>query len=759
MKYAALVLAALLLTMSCSAPPLAQEKQKPNEDSPWQDRAKAADLEDADIKRLERDKVLVTNQTFKQSFQAYIGSELPVFITSDAVLNGFHVLFEESILRLETANARQVRPVLLKIWEGLKEAGKDIKGKPELLKAAQFRAKAVIAVALKLYGEKVELPKDIDEAAEEQVKLILAGSGTGKPKWLGEPDAGFMAIDYARFTPRGFYTRNEALQKHFRALSWLQAISFRVEKDEELIAVLLLGETVTYARWHPDYYAGQRFAAVWRCYKAILGGGDDLDLVDLQTDTQTVRYDLEGDDLEEQRKELLQRACGRDEASINDQLRFLPDDPRAAAEPQYRIVSAYRLPDAVLFGRTTDPRRFTRPQPTGLEVAALLGSKFAANELKGENGTKLRETIEAAKPLIQTSSIYSGYLNCLSALVDEPESDAPKFLGGEAWHAKQCNALLAGWAQMRHTFALQSKMNRLYMGMRRNPPGFVEPEPEFFSRLSTLLEAAETWLEKAGALQPDASEVVQSLRDYAALVKRLKLEEGLDKAYEKMIGDEYDTFDRGLTTLSMLAKLDISGDGDKEQGKKIAATAAKAEEIATQLETGDYKDTASLEVVLRENGADLRPQWESLRQIVRRLESLAHKQLRKVEFSETEQRFLLGFGKQLAGVMLYGGNSWLTPRDDSPRTAGVFNNPNTSDRLHVGIDRARAIYVLYPWDGKEILCRGAVMPYHEFTSKEPLTDAAFKALLDSDKRPKVPEWSKKFVWDKGLGAAQFLKDH
>jgi len=144
---------------------------------------------------------------------------------------------------------------------------------------------------------------------------------------------------------------------------------------------------------------------------------------------------------------------------------------------------------------------------------------------------------------------------------------------------------------------------------------------------------------------------------------------------------------------------------------------------------------------------------------VRRLESLAHKQLRKVEFSETEQRFLLGFGKQLAGVMLYGGNSWLTPRDDSPRTAGVFNNPNTSERLHVGIDRARAIYVLFPWDGKEILCRGAVMPYHEFTSKEPLTDAAFKALLDSDKRPKVPEWSKKFVWDKGLGAAQFLKDH
>jgi hypothetical protein len=65
----------------------------------------------------------------------------------------------------------------------------------------------------------------------------LAGAvaqGAEKPAWLGPPDAGFSQIDYTRFKPRGFYTQSETLQRYFRAVAWLQAIPFRVEKDEEL---------------------------------------------------------------------------------------------------------------------------------------------------------------------------------------------------------------------------------------------------------------------------------------------------------------------------------------------------------------------------------------------------------------------------------------------------------------------------------------------------------------------------------------------
>ena len=49
------------------------------------------------------------NETFKQVFSAYIGSPLPVFVTSDSVLNAYHVLLEESIRRMETARARDLK--------------------------------------------------------------------------------------------------------------------------------------------------------------------------------------------------------------------------------------------------------------------------------------------------------------------------------------------------------------------------------------------------------------------------------------------------------------------------------------------------------------------------------------------------------------------------------------------------------------------------------------------------------------------------
>jgi hypothetical protein len=45
-------------------------------------------------------------------------------------------------------------------------------------------------------------------------------------------------------------------------------------------------------------------------------------------------------------------------------------------------------------------------------------------------------------------------------------------------------------------------------------------------------------------------------------------------------------------------------------------------------------------------------------------------------------------------------------------------------------------------NGKEILCRGSVLPYQEFTHAERLTDGEWKSLLNSPQRPETPKWLK-----------------
>jgi hypothetical protein len=48
--------------------------------------------------------------------------------------------------------------------------------------------------------------------------------------------------------------------------------------------------------------------------------------------------------------------------------------------------------------------------------------------------------------------------------------------------------------------------------------------------------------------------------------------------------------------------------------------------------------------------------------------------------------------------------------------------------------------VLYPWKGKEILCRGAIIPFHSELSDAHLSDKEWRARLDTAKPPDSPDW-------------------
>jgi hypothetical protein len=91
-----------------------------------------------------------------------------------------------------------------------------------------------------------------------------------------------------------------------------------------------------------------------------------------------------------------------------------------------------------------------------------------------------------------------------------------------------------------------------------------------------------------------------------------------------------------------------------------------------------------------------------------------------------------------AGIMFYDGPSCHDPKVDAPPLADVHSQRGKV--LEVGIGRPRVIWVVYPWKGNDVLCRGAVLPYHEFASADRLTDKEWVKLLDSSNAPEQPEW-------------------
>ena len=743
-----IIISSLLLTFFFSSFSVCAENISKSESKiQWIKTAEKAKLSKPDIEKLKKQKVLMTNETYKQVFEPYIEGNIPLFITSDSLLNAYHVLFEESILRLEKANTKRLSKILKIAWDNLQNVDKGIKGDSDLIKPAKKRALIIVGVSLKLMGDKsLKCDKDIEKIIDKEVKKIEKGTGSGKPKWLGKPDPGFLAIDYSRYKPRGFYTRNDKLKKYFRTVSWLQSIPFRLKNDEEFLSILMLGYSIN----KKVYYEKRRMIhSYFDCYRQFIGDKDDWDLeFASKQSTGLNKADLNSGYLENLRKKLTADLHKSGDAPrINDQIRFMPENTEKPAEVGFRIISAYRTPDSIMFFRTTGEIEFSRAFPTGLEVCAALGSQYAAKKLVYKDKKKLLKKIEECKVLFKGDSLYLDYLNCLKALLDKPQQDAPAFMKGDAWKIKSLQTVLASWAQMRHTWALQAKQAAFYAGGAELPPGFVEPDPEFYLRMNLLAKKTRKLLGRAGVFIKDTDIYAQDIREAIALLNHFDIKNSPEIEVEKLTGYEKNLY---FLVQELIASQKIEANY-KDSKKYWTEAIEKLNRIADDFEKGKtLKDERAMSR-LEMRAQKIEPSWKELEELCTRLESLSHKELRGVKLSKVDQSFILGYGTRLAGIMLYGGNSYLTPRDDAPRIVDVFSNPNTNEYLEVGISRARALYVLYPFKGKEILCRGAVLPYYEFISKKRYNDKEWKNLLTTDKRPSIPLWLNPIVWSKGIG--------
>jgi hypothetical protein len=716
-----------------------------------------------ELEQLTREKILVTRRAYRQIFEPYINPSTPLFITSDAVIHAFHVLFKESISRHEETNAEKLRDILKMVWARIKPQKESPTGKPaddsiskdqqkkaeysdpdqnfqELRRAAKARVRIVIAVAIKLLGDTpMGLDARLGSIVDDEVERVISADGTRMPEWITTASPGFAGIDYSRFRPRGFYNRTELLRRYFRAVSWLQSIPFRTDKDEELLAIFMLGKTL--ARSYAGDYSKRLEIEQWfRCYNDLIGQRDDWDLLmasqivrSRPTDLNTVRQYLSK-----------LRAEDKKDSKISDQLSVLPETATESASAEFRIISAHRTPDAILFQRTTSLPDFNRAWPTGLEICAVLGSEFAdqllAAQVPGASRAAMLRSINDSKKYFETESFYNQYLNSMAALLDQAEPDAPAFINSKSWKTKSCNTALSGWSQIRHTWTLQAKQTVHTLGgdLENLPSGFVEPEPEFFARMGELVDRTKDLFTRCGAFEPSRDLVANDLRAFAGLVKEKKYPLD-DQVPVELSSEEISIIDRSIMTLSALAFRHYSTEDLLRHRQDVSAQLL---DFADDVEEGVYDDDPAFQALVLENNIDIKYLWDSLNEICRMLEVLAHKQLRGVAFSKRENYFLDDFGERLAAIMLYGGDSYRNPRDDAPSAVDIYHNPALGGYFHIGIARPREFLVLYPYQGREITCRGAVMPYYEFISTTRMTDTEWQKRLDSDERPENPDWLK-----------------
>lgn len=487
----------------------------------------------SESKKLAKDKLLVSTREIKQSFSAYLGHWPPNFITSDAILNAYHVLFEETLRRQEELNAAGLRRFCTEDWALLATIDRMYAGDTDAIKAAQQRARFVLGVAVKLLDEDIQkAPEPLRKAIETEAALIEKAEGHHKPSMLGPPEPDFVAFDYTLFKPVGFYANAPRLQRYFRALRWLQLVPFRLARREELLAFHMLEQSIELPMvWKED--ASGNLTRRELIDKNLLPEGAGLDAYErlsqfpldrdrflnrlgaepAHAEIRDVRladeteFPVKIDDAFFRKHAEEMRERPSPEASepvvVNDRIR--EGSPKSSS-PDVRVLSAICLPEdaalaAVARLKAGEPSAKRSP---GLEFATWLGMPAAKSRLREQAGdaeiavlAKLpperypyADEKDSSKPWWSVlpenwgSSLlqYRAALGCLA----ENDPRAPAFMQSKTWEMKTLQTVAASWAQERHAWSLQVMPEVYFLKAPSMPQGFIEPVPAFFMRMSHL---------------------------------------------------------------------------------------------------------------------------------------------------------------------------------------------------------------------------------------------------------------------------------
>ncbi|RLG39673.1 MAG: dTDP-glucose 4,6-dehydratase, partial [Thermoproteota archaeon] len=135
-----------------------------------------------------------------------------------------------------------------------------------------------------------------------------------------------------------------------------------------------------------------------------------------------------------------------------------------------------------------------------------------------ENLEKLREEFSSINESEWGRNLYWGWIYALKALIEPRGQGYPSYMRTKAWERRQLYTALASWAELRHDTILYAKQSYT-IEVTAVPPSpstvtvYVEPVPEVYARLSSLVEMTRKGLKELGFLNQTQEERLLMLKE------------------------------------------------------------------------------------------------------------------------------------------------------------------------------------------------------------------------------------------------------
>jgi hypothetical protein len=306
--------------------------------------------------------------------------------------------------------------------------------------------------------------------------------------------------DYGELKPRGHYTSSKDMKTYFKAFKYLTALAWDAEalpkEDLSNAPAEVKSKARTWIEAYTCFIAPSRGQVVW---------GDDI------KPPPYARHLMEG-------SQLFPLSWGMDNEVL---LSTVYHDGWSEAE-QIKGASGPRL------------------IPSGLDVAAALGSEFAATLLSTEfeKYPPLRKCIEDLRARLENgrgvqdgANVYSPWISALALQWADDVASPGGSLDRDLWRAKRLQTGLASWATLRHATVLVNERTAAECGeaafepiLLTPPRGYVEADPKTFDALAALFQSlgklVDSWKSSPGdTIQVEEGDEREALK--AGILRRL----------------------------------------------------------------------------------------------------------------------------------------------------------------------------------------------------------------------------------------------
>ncbi|HSD62422.1 MAG TPA: DUF3160 domain-containing protein [Ignavibacteriaceae bacterium] len=454
-------------------------------------------------------------------------NDLPVFVSTDAILYAYHVSYDRILRDVELGYLiSKVEGMLMQLRNSFPQLVSEYSSTPGMVQSL-MDADLYITVGLKLIGQNQDpyYSQNIVKV-NSAVSLAMTAEGFSSDTLFSSE---CVTHDWSQFKPRGHYDSDQfpELRNYFRTMMWFGRIEIYLATNgimdpfclpqtfedvrRQIIDANLIYELFDLANVNSDY------EDIEDILKFFVGDQDNVTLDNLGylrdavqiTETTQLLDSLKileyQDTLANQsfayQLILSQLLCGDP---------FSPDSIVPASSFLLfgqRYVDDSYVTASVVWDRTLTCRLF----PKALDPMFALGNNAAAQLLQSEldtyhyatNLAALRYLFDSFPTTYWDNSMYKRWLYFLKALnPPEDRGNLPPFMTTAAYWQEKLNTQLSSWAELRHDNLLYAKQSYTGIPICSYPYSYVEPFPELYGALKNAGEAGYNFFLNSDFLDP-----------------------------------------------------------------------------------------------------------------------------------------------------------------------------------------------------------------------------------------------------------------